>query len=66
MKVSERIFKIMGQKGMNYFEFSKRTGIAQSTISDWKTKGTNPRIDKLMKIAKVLDVSVEEILQDTS
>ena len=48
MKISERIFKIMGQKGMNYFEFSKRTGIAQSTISDWKTKGTNPRVDKLM------------------
>ena len=65
MKVSERIFKIMEEKGISQLELSKGAGIGQSTISDWKTKKTNPGADKLMKIAAVLDVSVEEILQDT-
>lgn len=38
------------------------TGIAQSTISDWKRKKTNPTSDKLMIISKVLDVSLFELL----
>ena len=65
MKVSERMFLIMEQKGITSFDLSRKTGIAQSTISDWKRKKTNPSADKIMKIAKALDVSVEELLQDT-
>lgn len=65
MKVSERIFKIMDEKGISQLELSQKTGIGQSTISDWKRKRTNPGTEKLMKIAAVLEVSVEEILQDT-
>ena len=65
MKVSERIFKIMEQKGVTQLELSMRTGIQQSTISDWKRKKTDPASSKIMKIAKALDVTPEEILQDT-
>ena len=46
MIISERIFKIMEDKGMNQLQFSNATGIAQSTVSDWKRKKTNPTADK--------------------
>jgi transcriptional regulator with XRE-family HTH domain len=65
MIISERIFKIMEEKGMTQLEFSAGTGIAQSTISDWKRKKTNPSADKIMAISDVLDVSPFELLQDT-
>ena len=65
MIISERIFKIMEDKGMTQLEFSAGTGIAQSTISDWKRKKTNPSADKIMAICDVLDVSPFEVLQDT-
>ena len=66
MTISERIFKYMDEKGISQIEFSRLTGISQSTISDWKRKKTNPGADKIMAICKVLDVTPYEILIDTS
>ena len=43
-------------------EFSEKTGISQSTISDWKRKKTNPASDKIMLICDVLNVSPYELL----
>ncbi len=65
MIISERIFQIMADRGMNQMEFAEATGISQSTISDWKRKKTNPASDKIMKICEVLKVSPYELLQDT-
>lgn len=62
MTIGQRIFELMEQKGMTQKEFSERTNIGQSTICDWKRKGTNPGADKIMIIAEVLGVSCEEIL----
>ncbi len=65
MIISERLFKLMEEKGITQLELSSDTGIAQSTISDWKRKKTNPSADKIMTICEVLDVSPFELLQDT-
>ena len=34
MTISERIFKLMEEREITQMDFSKATGIAQSTISD--------------------------------
>ena len=65
MIISERIFKIIKDKGISQKDFSIETGISQSTISDWKTKGTNPSADKIMTICRFLKISPYELLQDT-
>jgi transcriptional regulator with XRE-family HTH domain len=65
MLISERIFKIMNDQNMSIMEFSRKTGISQSTISDWKRKKTNPSADKILTICGVLGVNPYEILQDS-
>lgn len=65
MLISERIFKIMAEKNIRQSEFSKITGIAKSTISDWKHKKTNPSADKIMIICAALNVTPEDLLIDT-
>ena len=65
MIISERVFSILKEKGISQKEFSEATGIAQSTISDWKRKKTNPASDKIMVICDVLDVSPFELLSGT-
>lgn len=57
MTISERIFVLLKERGFTQKEFSKKTGIAESTISDWKKKGTNPVSDKILVICDVLEVS---------
>ena len=52
--ISEKIFELILRNGMTQKEFSEETGISQSTISDWKRKGTNPSADKILKICEVL------------
>ena len=62
MTIRDRIFDRMDELQMTQKEFSKRTGIAESTVSDWRKKKTNPAADKIMIICKVLDVTPEWLL----
>lgn len=62
MTVSERIFKIIDEEKMTQKEFSEKTGIPQSTISDWRKKNTNPSSDKILIICEVLKVTPYELL----
>lgn len=62
MIISERIFKILEDKNMSQNAFAKQVGLASSTISDWKTKKTNPSADKIMDICMVLEVTPEQLL----
>lgn len=64
MIISERIFKLLKSQRISQKEFSKMTGISQSTISDWKTKKTNPAADKLKVICDVLGISPTELLSE--
>jgi transcriptional regulator with XRE-family HTH domain len=65
MTISERIFLRLDEIGMSQKDFSERTGIAQSTISEWKTKKNNPTADKIMIICDVLDVTPYWLLSGT-
>ncbi|CVI71190.1 transcriptional repressor DicA [Eubacteriaceae bacterium CHKCI004] len=64
MIVSEKIFILLQKKGMSQKEFSQRTGISQSTISDWKRKKTNPSVNKILTICEVLQISPYELLSE--
>ena len=62
MTIGDRIFKRMSQLDMSQKDFSEQTGISQSTVSEWKTKRTNPTSEKIMIICQVLDVKPEWLL----
>lgn len=62
MIISERIFELLQERKMTQKEFAEKTGIAQSTISDWRTKKTNPASDKIMVICDTLGITPYELL----
>ncbi|MGN1158244.1 MAG: helix-turn-helix domain-containing protein [Agathobacter sp.] len=62
MTISEKIFKILDEEKMSQKDFSMKTGIPQSTISDWRKKNTNPASDKILIICEVLKVTPYELL----
>ncbi|SFC94170.1 helix-turn-helix domain-containing protein [Butyrivibrio sp. YAB3001] len=62
MTISDRIFQVLEEKNISQKDFSILTGIPQSTVSDWRKKGTNPAADRIMIICKVLEVSPEWLL----
>ena len=62
MTISNRVFERMKELNMTQKEFSEKTGIGQSTISEWKKKKTNPTSEKIMIICQVLKVTPEWLL----
>lgn len=64
MKIYEKIFARLEELHMSQNELSRRTGIATSTISDWRKKQINPQADKLVAICKALDMSLVDLLCD--
>ena len=62
MTIRDKIFDKLEELNMTQKEFAEKTGIAESTVSDWKKKKTNPTADKIMVICKVLDVEPEWLL----
>ena len=64
MNIYEKIFTRLEELHMSQIELSRRTGIATSTISDWRKKKINPQADKLVTICKALDMSLVDLLCD--
>lgn len=62
MSSYENYAKLKEAKGVNDFAVSKATGIAPATMSDWKNGRTEPKIDKLQKIADYFNVSLEYLM----
>ncbi len=62
MTIGQKIFYLLEERHMTQREFSERTGIATTTISDWRKKNTNPGSDKIMAICAALEVSPEYLL----
>ena len=65
MIISEKIFTLLKERGMSQKEFSQKTGISQSSISDWKRKRTNPVSEKILIICETLGVTPYELLGGT-
>lgn len=62
MTIRDRIFSKLSELEITQKEFSKRTGIPETTVSDWKKKKTNPTAEKILIICKVLNVTPEWLL----
>ena len=54
--------QMLQKKGVTPYRVHKETGVAQSTLSDWKTKGCTPSVENLTKIADYLEVTVDELI----
>lgn len=54
--------KLMKAKGCSAYQVSKETGIAQSTLSDWKSGKSVPKADKIQKIADYFGVSADYLM----
>ena len=49
-------------RGLTDYQVCKATGIPTSSMSCWKTGKSSPKIEKLVKIARMLGVTVDDLL----
>ena len=54
--------KFRDERGMTDYQVCKATGIPTSAMSGWKAGKFTPKVDKMLKIAKLFGISVDELL----
>ena len=55
--------KLRDERGMTDYQVSQETGIAAATLSNWKAGRYTPKVDKRLKIAKLFNVTVSDLLE---
>lgn len=50
------------KRGITQMQFAKEAGVSQQCVAKWES-GKMPKAEKLPTIAKLLDCSIEEILE---
>ena len=53
---------LLQEKGVTRYQVSKATGIPQTTLSTWKTRGTDPSVSTMKRLADYFDVSMEYLV----
>lgn len=59
----EKYVALRDSKGLSDYRVSQDTGITKSTFTDWKNGRSNPKIEKLQKIADYFGVSIEYFIE---
>lgn len=59
----EKFVELLVKNNKTAYAVSKETGISQSVLSDWKRGRSNPKVDKLQKLADYFGVSIEYFLE---
>lgn len=60
----EKYVAIRDERGMTDYEVSKISGVSRSTFADWKSGRSEPKLRKLLLVAKALDVPITELIAD--
>jgi repressor LexA len=55
--------ELRDSKNMKDIDVSRETGIPASTFTDWKNGKSSPKIDKLIKIADLFEVSLDDLVR---
>ena len=59
-----KCMQLRDSKNLNDSAVSKATGIERSTFSDWKSGRSKPKLEKLIKIADFLGVTLDELARE--
>ena len=62
-KQLNRLRVIIAEKNLSNKWISERLGVGQSTISKWVTNTSQPNLEMLIKLSKLLEVDVNDLVR---
>ena len=62
MILSEKIGALRREKGLSQEALAERCGVSRQAIGKWENNISTPSIDKLVLLADVFDVSLDELV----
>lgn len=60
----EKYANLRDERGLNDYQVSLQSGITQATFPNWKAGRSTPKVEKLAKIARLLQVHIEDLMEE--
>ena len=64
MTLGERIYRLRNDRNMTQEQLAEKLGVTRQSISKWEGDLVKPEIDKLKAIAKLFEISLDELISD--
>ena len=65
MKFNERLIKLRKENALSQEELGEKLNVTRQTVSKWELGQTTPDMDKLVEMAKLFNVTTDELLKET-
>lgn len=62
-KKLNRLRVVMAEKDLSNMWLSENLGVSQATVSKWVTNFSQPNLEMLIKISKLLEVDVNDLIR---
>ena len=64
MTLAEKILHLRTQQGLSQLELAERLGVSRQSVSKWETGQSVPDLDKLIKLADLFGITVDELVRE--
>ena len=64
MNIGEKLIKLRKEKNISQEKLSNILGITRQTLSNWESNITSPNLEQTKKIAKIFNVSIDELVDN--
>lgn len=63
VKKINRLKVVMAEKDLSNIWLAEKLGVSQATVSKWTTNSSQPNLETLIKISKLLNVDISELVR---
>lgn len=64
MTLAEKILFLRTQRGMSQDDLAEKLEVSRQSVSKWETAQSTPDLDKIIRLADLFGVSVDELVRD--
>lgn len=64
MKFNEKLINLRKSAGLSQEELGNKLDVARQTVSKWELGETTPEMDKLVKMSKIFNITLDELVKD--
>ena len=66
MTLGQKIYKLRSEKNLSQGDISDLLGVSRQSVSKWENDGAIPDLDKIIKLAEIFGVTIDELVKGKS
>ena len=64
MKFCDKLIKMRKENNLSQEQFADKLGVSRQAVSKWESGGTYPDMEKILKMCKILNCNLEDLMDD--